>query len=340
MFFLSACSQVESINLKVHKFKGRPDKIIWIQVAGLNEGHLPFLKFDYEKINDLTPFENATCTGSLWNYNLYKLRPSAKESFLSQVIGSKNIKNSCEDYKQKTIWNYLTKAEYSVGLFDKDFDNKNGIEQAISCGQKDFLKDVIYWKMVNLGANVKKEINAQYFHHLRPIEYEKGKIYLDKSCVEKDCFASFFESVKHTFKYLDEQSSHYIYIVRNFDFRNAIIEKDVKKFKQQLVQLARVYSYFHDFAKKTGTALLLLTSAESMPIEMPLAGKEWGEYLQEGKHVTFKNQSLISSLWAYGARAENFCGMGQDSELLIRLLLSPDDSDWWNDLVKDYNSSI
>src|SRR5688572_17224869 len=92
---LFSCAQVTSLNLKKHQFGVQPSKIIWFQIAGLEEEQLAMLRFQ-KSANVHSSFEENTCIGNTWNYNLYNLRNPAQATFLSQITGKKNIKMSCE----------------------------------------------------------------------------------------------------------------------------------------------------------------------------------------------------------------------------------------------------
>ena len=96
------CAQVTSLNLQKHEFGVLPTKIIWFQIAGLEEEQLGLLRFNLSGERK-TAFEEHTCIGKSWGYSLYQLRETAEASFLSQITGRKNIKNNT------TMINYITK---------------------------------------------------------------------------------------------------------------------------------------------------------------------------------------------------------------------------------------
>jgi hypothetical protein len=88
LVFLIGCSQVASLNLKKHQFGIQPTRIIWFQVAGLEEEQIAMLRFQ-DAGSRKTSFESSTCVGKTWNYNLYDLRTSSSSTFLSQITGKK-----------------------------------------------------------------------------------------------------------------------------------------------------------------------------------------------------------------------------------------------------------
>lgn len=112
ILLLAGCAQVTSLNLKKHEFGILPTKIIWFQIAGLEEEQLAMLRFQYSGERK-TAFEENTCIGKTWNYNLYNLRNSAESTFLSQITGKKNVKLNCEDAELRPIWSYLSGNGYN-----------------------------------------------------------------------------------------------------------------------------------------------------------------------------------------------------------------------------------
>ena len=97
LFFMLGCAQVTSLNMQKHEFGILPTKIIWFQIAGLEEEQFAMLRFN-QAGEKKTAFEENTCIGKSWAYNLYQLRPNAETSFLAQLTGKKNIKRTGRSY--------------------------------------------------------------------------------------------------------------------------------------------------------------------------------------------------------------------------------------------------
>ena len=102
-----SCARKGVIGQAEHTFNNRPGHIVWFQFPGLASEHLALSKFSLSSADQKTAIEDHVCLGNIWNYNLFKIRPSAREGFLSQMTGSPNIKGQCEDYKLTPIWNYF-----------------------------------------------------------------------------------------------------------------------------------------------------------------------------------------------------------------------------------------
>ena len=86
--------------------------------------------------------------GNMWNFNLFKIRPSARESFLSQITGSQNIKGRCEDYQNTPIWNYFEGRGRVSGQLNPGFP-KGSLVFSKECHRQngDFYKNFILWRM-------------------------------------------------------------------------------------------------------------------------------------------------------------------------------------------------
>ena len=130
---LVQCAQIGGLNFKKHSFGLHPDKVIWIQLAGLSLDHLSMLRFSYPSAQDVTSFEKMTCVGQLWGFNLFTLRSDAKSGFLSQLTGSQNIKNQCVDYKKKPIWPSFLGSGYKIGIFEVVQSKQESLDFSQTC---------------------------------------------------------------------------------------------------------------------------------------------------------------------------------------------------------------
>tara|TARA_B100001971_G_C18268024_1_gene596361 strand:+ start:38350 stop:39369 length:1020 start_codon:yes stop_codon:yes gene_type:complete len=309
------CAQVTSLNLQKHQFGQIPTKIVWIQVAGLSEEHLALLKYSYPSTNIKTNFESALCVGKTWEYNLFKLRPSAQEGFLSQITGKKNIKGSCEDYSLKPIWSYLGSKNYKVGIFETKTTKEQSLLASKDCDNaKDYLDDLYFWKMT---PSIPK--SADLFHVGEDTQFKTDRVYYDRSCKTGECFSTFASNVEKTFTSFTRNNKNYLYIIRDFQFSNDLKKRKVKDARAQLEQLNKIIGDFAVLAEKSNDFMLLVTSSESYNVTFPRSGNEWESYEKKGKFLKNDKSQLISPLFVYGARSENFCGIYDQSEILGRI---------------------
>lgn len=300
------------MGLKKHEFGKLPVKIIWFQVAGLNEEHIALLKFDLPSATANTSFEEFICLGKVWDYSLYDLRLSATQAFLSQMTGKKNIKNTCEDYSLRPIWSYMLPTGYKVGVFESQADEKESVTQALKCEPK-YLDNLVVWKM-------QKAQEGNFFHHSELTPFKPGAIYYDRSCSKgKDCFTSFSNNVISVFQNYYKNTENYLYIVRNFQLQHYLEKNDLKNIKSELDQLNKSLSYFLKLSKSESNVLVLVTAGETYNAKYPDAGKNWEQFVKATHYKLGDNSRLMSPILAAGARAENFCGIYDQSEVLNRI---------------------
>ena len=310
----AGCAQVTSLNLQKHQFGKLPTKIVWIQVAGLSEEHLALLKYSYPTADIKTALENSLCIGKAWEYNLFSIRPDAASGFLSQMTGKKNVKNSCEDYELKPIWSYMLPKGYKAGIFEGETRPENSLLEAVECGKESFLKGLRIWKM-----DRKPPKGADFFHVEETKEFLPNNVYYDRSCLSGDCFSSLSANVEKTFENFSRNAGNYLYIVRNFRYLERLKAGSPGKAKEELAQLDKIVAYFQSIAAKRNDFLLLVTSSAARDADFPLQGKQWEAYERSGKNFTAAKSDLVSSIFVNGARAENFCGIYEQSEIMPRI---------------------
>lgn len=316
VFFLllGSCAQVTSLNLQKHEFGKLPTKIVWLQVAGLSEEHLALLKFSYPSSDINTSFEKALCVGKAWEYDLFRIRPDAASGFMSQMTGKKNIKNSCEDYKLRPAWSYVLAKGYKAGVFEGESSPKESLLEAKSCGHEEFLAGLKMWKM---EAKPPKE--AAFFHVDENTEFRAGQVYYDRSCLSGDCFSTLSSNVEKTFQSFSKNTNNFLYIVRNFKYAKYLQMGKTAKAKEELNQLNKIMDYFQGLAEKRSDFLLLVTTAGAKHSEFPVEGKSWANYEKKGTGFSAKRSNLMSTVFVNGARAENFCGVYEQSEVMSRI---------------------
>lgn len=321
LFVCFSCTGQYSINFKPHRFGTTPLKIIWLQVAGLGSEHLAMIKFSKSSIEGPTAFEKMLCTGQTWTYNLYQIRPSAAISFLSQMIGKKNVQGNCEDYLQRPIWNYLSEVGYKVGIFESTTDSSQSVLQAQKCEgneSKRFLENTTLWSMSKAPSK-----DTPMFHAQEKSSFTEGKVYYDQSCQNGDCFIDLSFSATSVFERFSHNVRNYFYIIRDFSYLKALEQKDVSRSKKLLEQINKMVEYFVGKSQENEDIMFLVTSASPRALELPEFGKEWSEFFKDDKHVWFHHSSLVSPVFAHGSRAENFCGMYEEAEIFKRIMISP-----------------
>ena len=317
LLLLFSCAQVTSLNLRKHEFGLLPTKIIWFQVAGLEEEQLAMLRFQ-QSGEKRTSFEDNICVGKTWNYNLYNIRNSAQNTFLAQMTGKKNIKNSCEDAQLRPIWNYIYGNGYTTAIFESGASKEQTLVAFNQCGESgiNFLSSVYYY------IRNKPEPGAITFHYSEEIPAKPNELVYDRTCGANDCGSTLLEDFKSVYDRFKKISQKHLIIVRDFSYLKALEKKDFVKAREILSDLDRTYG---EALKLTDSSdyLVLLTTGDSKFVDMPDQGKSWYEFEKDNKNINVKRTKLTNLVLASGSRAENFCGMYEDTQVFERILSGP-----------------
>lgn len=318
--------------MKPHAFSQKHDHIVWMQIAGLSAEHLALLRFASDSADHTTSLEKSICQGSAWHFNLFELRPKAELSFMSQMTGRKNIVGKCQDYQLPPIWYYLDRIDYLTGIFEAE--GTPTLLESNSCeGERDFLDGTFFWRM----AKRAEKDQASFFTHIDQDPFTIPGVYYDDSCQSGTCFAGAIPNVQSVYSRFTQGKGRTLFIYRDFSLLQALKAKDGGKVREALNSINQLYQYFSGLADDRGKMLVLLTSAGTIPLEMPYQGREWEQFDTKGTQLLYKKESLLSPVFAYGTSAENFCGMMEESEVFKRIMWTPDQSQLEVDIKNIFN---
>lgn len=304
--------------MRKHEFGILPLKVIWFQVAGLDEEQIAMLRFN-QSGERKSAFEESICLGKAWSYNLFKLRPSAEESFLSQITGKKNVKSSCDDVGARPIWSYLNDSGYLTGILETGASTKQSLMAFSKCGEPGviFMNSLYYW------ISKTGETGPQTFHYRESIPLLPNQIVYDRSCGQTNCVSSISDNVRVIYEEFDKVAQKNLMIVRDFSYLAAIERKDYLRAKEILFDLEKSYAWALDLAKDSSDYLILLTTGDSKLVDMPDQGRAWYDFDKNGAAPQIKRTQLTNLVLASGVRAENFCGIYDDSDVFERILSGP-----------------
>lgn len=339
VIIFAGCARVQTLNLEKHVYSERPHHIVWFQIAGFSEEHIPLLRFNVPEASYHTSFEKIDCLGKMWNYNLYELRPDASKSFLSQLNGSKNIKGQCEDFEARPVWDYLSEMGYASSLFENGASNDISLEKSLKCSQSGVVNTnkVRFYRM-GPDANSLEGTGKKSFHYQDSAEAIQESmnpgLYYDKSCQKNLCYSSISNNFKTLWSQFIKEQPQTFFLVRDFNFLKALQKKDISYAKESLQEIERIVSWIN--AQKRDDVLILITGAESLNVEFPKEGKEWAEFERSGKNIIYKNAALMSPVLAQGPMSENFCGLFDESEMLKRVIYRPERKQFDWDLLNPF----
>ncbi len=334
------CARVQTLNMEKHSYSERPHHIVWFQIAGFSEEHLPLLRFNVSEASYKTSLEKIDCLGKMWNFNLFGLRPEANISFLSQINGSKNIKGQCDDYQARPVWDYLAEMGYASSILENGSSDEMSFEKAMKCPRNGLLNanKVRFYRM-GPDANSLEGTTKKAFHYQDTLaniqENMNPGVYYDKSCQKNLCYSSVSNNFKTLWSQFTKDQFQSFFLVRDFNFLRALKKKDIGYAKESLQEIERIVGWIN--SQKKDDVLVIITGAEPLNIEFPKEGKEWAEFEKSGKNIIYKNAALLSPVMAHGPMSENFCGLFDESEMLKRLLYKPEKKQFDWDLLNPLN---
>ncbi|WP_127717726.1 hypothetical protein [Halobacteriovorax sp. HLS] len=317
-----SCSKVETINIKKHSFSEDPNRIVWLQIAGLTEEILAIQRFSRPALELGGPFEESSCMGKMWNYNLYTLRPDATRGFLSQIFGTKNIVGNCSDYENSPMWTSFKNIGFQIGVLESGVKDEDSLLNSWKCNsdKTQIDKSISLWKMSDSSNK-----DAKRFHFQEDLPHGDGEVFYDKSCRAGICYASLENNAKAIFNKFKNKTVRSMLVVRDFSLQETILRKDVESLREKLSEIERLYAFFLSEQAKDPRLLVVVTGSGSRNIELPRSGKQWEQFDKQGKFLLYKRNSLMSPSFAKGPRAENFCGIYEESSVFERFLWSPEE---------------
>lgn len=316
-----SCARMKTIGQKEHSFNEATEKIVWIQVAGLELEHMALLRFN--KSDSIKPLsmERATCVGNTWSYNLYDLRPEAFKSLNGQLMGTTNVSGECKDLSHKPLWSYLSEFDYKTILIESGITEESSLTQFEKCSE--FPQFIAGATLIKMSA---PKSGYPTFHFQETKDVDSTKVYYDKSCSVKDCHSSLYSNAISSWEKFIKKSEKGILIIRDFSYFNNLKVGNIVRAQEILTDIERLYSYFEQ--QKVNGLLLLVSSAESFKLNFPPKGEKWLGYINQSNSM-IRRSSLNSVVLAKGAKAENFCGVYNEAEILEKMLWLPEEKKYF-----------
>ncbi|MGZ3809805.1 MAG: hypothetical protein ACXVCE_17105, partial [Bacteriovorax sp.] len=229
---------------------------------------------------------------------------------------------------------------YAASIFENGASDDSSLEKSTRCPQKGAINTskLRYYRMgpqvLTSEGSGKKAFHYQDSPSAIAESMNPG-LYYDKSCQKNICYSSISNNFKVLWSQFTKDQNKTFFLVRDFNFLKALRKKDISYAKESLQEIERIINWIN--AQKRDDLLILITGAESLPIEYPKEGREWAEYERSGKNILYKNTSLMSPVLAQGPMSENFCGLFDETEMLKRVIYRPENKqlDW--DLLNPFN---
>lgn len=314
--WLVSCSSGTYLGKQEYRFGGNASKIVWLQIAGFDEEHLALLKISQEMKR--TSFESMACHGKAWKYNLYDLRPGVTKSYLTQVAGTYNVKDDCSSLKGQSLWNSKYFKDNSANLIV-------GNPPKSKCNLNDFVAGSATVRMAIPSKAIPEE---HKFHFQDGAKLSKGFTMYDKNCFNGQCFSTIRNNANSIYEILAKKDEKLLLTITDFTYSESLKKKNITKAKEILEDINKLIDGFLTIAAKDDEMLVLVTSLNSQGIEFPKSGADWKNFDLEGKGLFYHKEKLIAPVYASGARAENFCSMLNESEIIQTIFWQPKKKGW------------
>ena len=322
---IASCGSGTYLNLKPQSFSNKPQNIIWLQVAGLGVTHLGALRFGLQNDQDFDRLQSYTCLGVTWPQSFSHMRPDTYLSMNAQIVGSKSMNGSCEDYQLTPFWDRIVAQTKKVVVLEVGASRQRSLEQEKKCEvetekeskKKEFLENVAVLKM---GSSFNS--GDKSFHYRKTFPKGPGT-FIDSGCqsslAQKSCMTTPFENIRYGIENVFSKKNNGIFLVRDFHYQTLIEQKKYKKAFLYLERLLSAINLAGNLPSPPANLTTLISGAGSAEIEFPRSEKSWRQLLRGNNTRVFRYKGLQSIALAKGASAENFCGSFDDSTFVQRL---------------------
>lgn len=313
-----SCTQNATINLKKKNFNQYPMKVLWIQLAGLDEELISYLSLKEGEIRK-NAFENFSCVGLHWESNFYQLFPPSNHVMKTLITGKSNIAGTCDDYSFMPFWKYYNEESSPVRtvVLEKSADIKDSLLDVKNCKNS----VVPEWntnyviKLDNYHASLYPK---NPFSILQKGRFKEKGVYFDPSCKEEGCHNSILTSVSFIVDELLLYEKRAVFLVRDFTAEKLLQKKKFEDLFKWIYEWNQALIYLQN-TMMTNDTLLLVTGVAPLPVQIPKPGEDLKKWIKKYGPAQIRDRSVFGKTWALGARAENFCGMYKSEDLVQRI---------------------
>lgn len=336
LIHISGCSFQETLNMQSFSYWDYPGQINWLLLPGFHLEHLVLTKFYSTNLERPQFWENTHCVGNSFEYNLYDNRPMVMDSIVAQLSGSKNIIKACPQSKEFTpLWHPSYKG-HKIALLEiapgMTSSNTISLTKLSNCPEFSKFDSVIYFKMDpnifhSKGPKIEEKVetfNSQQKEAISAKSYFKtGKVYYDSSCQGSTsnlelCNNSVLQNIEFIHHYLKRNEEQFIFIIIDYRYLMALEHQQIETMASILLNYGPLFESIQQQASRYNSSLSIVTGPN--PLIFP-----W-EYNVSKKNLIFSTKdqttkAFLSPVFVKGARAENFCGVYDQSEIVHRFLL-------------------
>ena len=311
------CTSLGHINTKPHQLSEKPQNMIFAQIDGLGVTHLGALRFGIQSNQDLDYLSSFTCTGTAWPQNFSTMRPSAFDSMNAQIMGSKSMNGTCEDFDLMPFWQRFLTKNKQVVILEIDSNGATSLEDKKSCSGKNITDKLTLLKMT-VATNKK----AKLFSFKNEKIAQTG-VYYDQNCKKSakttKCSSTSFENIRFVLEKYFTNNKNTIFIIRDFRYKKLLKRKKYKKAFLYLHSLFSSILMENYRGQEPKNILTLAVGVNSLEMEFPNTSRQWSRLSNGNSPKIFKYSGLQSLALARGSSAENFCGSFFDSDIVARI---------------------
>lgn len=315
LLVFSGCATNLEIGGNRHHFGRVPQNIIWFQIAGLSNTHIPLAKYTNLPIES-SFFESAVCSGQTYDANFKDLRPKASHFFNAQVLSTKLLSgNMCTDFNSKLpIWRVFQEDKRKVSVLEIGATELNSLIALRDC-DKNFTQDETFV--------FKRAPDRAFSDQLFEIEKDKPLLqgfYFEKNCdTSGKCKATNFETMKYFIKNSFKVGKINFIQLRDYSYKKLINKNDAINIKEYLRELSKLISWIQTNSNHREKSLIIISGAEPVGFNYPKSGKNWANFEQSGIGLSYNNSELMSPVFSWGPSAELFCGVMDNVDISKRV---------------------
>jgi hypothetical protein len=309
------CSTNLELGGNRHHFGRIPQNIIWIQLAGLSDTHIPFLKY-LQGSNKNRFFESATCMGKTFDSSYERIRPRAVRHFNAQIFATNLVsKNMCQAFSESIpIWRVFQEEKRKVSILEIGAKKSESLLNLRDCKEKVLSDETLVFKQAPDRA-----FSDQLYDLEKNRQLNKG-IFFEKNCQTNGrCRGDNLDSMKYFVKNSHRAGKVNFLQIRDFTYARLINKGQLKQARSHLMRLTEFIQWIEGETYLENKTLTLLTGATPIYLEFPRQGRQWVKFEKSSKGLKLRSSELMSPVFSWGASSELFCGIMDNVDISKRM---------------------
>ena len=309
------CSTNLELGGNRHHFGRIPQSIIWIQVAGLSDTHIPFLKY-VQGSNNENFFETATCMGKTFDSSFEHIRPNAADHFNAQTFATNLVpKDMCQAFEQSIpIWRVFQEGKRKVSILEMGAQKDESLLNLRDCKENVLMGETLVFKQAPDRA-----FSDQLYDLEKNRQLNKG-IFFEKNCATNGkCRGTNLDSMKYFVKNSYRAGKVNFFQIRDLTYAQLIQKGKLKEARTHLKGLVTFIRWIESQTYLSNKTLTILSGATPIYLDFPKQGRKWVNFERKNKGLKLRNGELMSPVFSWGASGELFCGVMDNVDISKRM---------------------